>query len=134
MKPANGLESVPRGSRSAPLVCRSGDARKPLHGLQVAKLAHACGKGGDQRLVDVKYAFCDDLAIRGWEDELVEALGALDVVEQPALTLVDVVQHQLAHAVVVFDAIDGREQRLLTGEIGQASAHVADDGELVLAG
>src|SRR5262249_24849016 len=79
----------------------SSDARQAFHRLQVAELAHARSKSGGQRLVDVKYAFCDDLAVGRGKDELVEALRALDVVEQPALALIDVVYAELAEAVLV---------------------------------
>src|SRR5215471_7577659 len=45
----------------------SSDARQAFYGVHVAKLAHTRGKSGSQRLVDVKYAFCNDLAVGWWE-------------------------------------------------------------------
>src|SRR5262245_29136192 len=95
------------------------DARQSFRGVQMTELAHARGKSGSQTLVDVKYAFGKDLAIGRWEDELVKALRALDVVKQPALALVDVVHDEPAQAVLVLDAVDGGEQRLLAHEIRQ---------------
>src|SRR5262245_8048383 len=115
------------------LTTRSSDARQAFCGVHVTKLAYARGKGGSQRLVDVKHAFCDDLAVGRREDELVKALRALDVVEQPTLALVGVVYDQLAEAVLVLEALDGGEQRLLAHEIRKPPAHIANDRELVLA-
>src|SRR6516225_6938199 len=120
---------------SSRLFCQqlsSGDAREAFHGIKVAELAHARGKSGSQRLVDVKYAFCDDLAVGRREDEFVEALRTLNIVEQPALALIDVVHDELAEAVRIFDAVDSGEQCLLAHQICEPSAHIADDGELML--
>src|SRR5690242_11439076 len=104
-----------------------GNLRQTPHHLQWANIAHAGREGCLQRLVDVGDVAGDDFIIGSRENIFVDPVGTTDVIEHPSRALLIVVDCQFAHVVLVFDPIDGVEERVVGDQEGEASAHIVDN-------